>query len=377
MNTHAVAVNRVAWVAACAALAMSVGAVAQPSDAALDAVVRKMADYVAAYGERASVIVAAEKYTQQLELQGQRGRPRSLVAEFAIVKVAGRVGWTGFRDVVQVDGKSVADRKDRLVALLTGPAGNEGELRRLSNESARYNVGVVIRNFNVPTTTMFFFHPDDVGRFSFRRAGTKTIDGVVTWALDFKETRTPTLVMKRDGTDVPCEGTVWVVPDDGTVVRTRLRLRKFADTMTMSVQKAPPVSQTPITEYVTPAPQQVAPAPAPAQQAPPPSTSGQPAAGGSVTTTQWSPELAAPGRRLDVMGDMFPTIGTVASYADIDVTYRRDAAMGLWLPAKMSEIYEGPVSRGTRGPAAGRTVGLAQYSDFRRFETSVRVVVPQ
>lgn len=80
---------------------------------------------------------------------------------------------------------------------------------------------------------------------------------------------------------------------------------------------------------------------------------------------------------MDAMGDMFPTIGTVQSSADIDVTYRRDAAVGMWLPAKMSEVYEGPVSRGTKGPVAGRTVGLAQYSGFRRFETSVRIVVPQ
>ena len=81
------------------------------------------------------------------------------MSEFAIVKAAGRVGWSGFRDVVEVDGKPVSDRRDRLLSLLTGPAGGEAELRRIADESARYNVGPVIRNFNVPTTALFFFHP--------------------------------------------------------------------------------------------------------------------------------------------------------------------------------------------------------------------------
>jgi hypothetical protein len=68
----------------------------------------------------------------------------------------------------------------------------------------------------------------------FHLPSSKRIDGVGTWALEFKETHRPTLVMKRDGTDVPCEGTIWVNPADGTVVRTRLRLRNFANLSYMS-----------------------------------------------------------------------------------------------------------------------------------------------
>jgi hypothetical protein len=51
------------------------------------------------------------------------GRPKELKAEFAIVRVAGG-GWTGFRDVIEFEGKPVQDRKDRLVSLLTNTAGD-------------------------------------------------------------------------------------------------------------------------------------------------------------------------------------------------------------------------------------------------------------
>jgi hypothetical protein len=32
-----------------------------------------------------------------------------------------------------------------------------GDATPIANESARYNMGPVIRNFNVPTTALFFF----------------------------------------------------------------------------------------------------------------------------------------------------------------------------------------------------------------------------
>jgi hypothetical protein len=75
--------------------------------------------------------------------------------------------------------------------------------------------------------------------------------------------------------------------------------------------------------------------------------------------------------------DLLPQIVELETMVDIDVTYRRDAASGLWLPSKMSEVYEGPISQGTREPVVGRCLGTARYSDFKRFETSTRIVPPQ
>jgi hypothetical protein len=54
------------------------------------------------------------------------------------------------------------------------------ELQRIANESSRFNVGPVSRNFNVPTSAMFFFTPDNLARFAFTRKGTKKINGIET-----------------------------------------------------------------------------------------------------------------------------------------------------------------------------------------------------
>lgn len=294
--------------------------------------------------------------------------------------------------MVEVDGKDVADRRDRLLGLLTGPAGGESELRRLADESARYNIGPVIRNFNVPTTALFFFHPDLVERFTFQRKGTRTIAGVTTWELDFQETQRPTLVMKRDGRDVPCEGTIWVEPGNGTVVRTRLKLRNFADQAFMSGTDQWPTAQVRVSEFSTPptqsqtptsqpSPQQGPPAPPPTTTPPtgqpPPSTSGT--STGSTVSRTTGVETGRPMHRPNPEPDWLagPGIVELESLVDVDVTYRRDTTSGIWLPDRMSEVYEGPIPRGTKPPVLGRTVGTARYSGFKRFETSVRIVVPK
>ena len=75
--------------------------------------------------------------------------------------------------------------------------------------------------------------------------------------------------------------------------------------------------------------------------------------------------------------NLSPRIVELDSLVDIDVMYRREANSGIWMPAKMTEVYEGPIPRGTQAPVRGRTVGEASYSDFKRFETSVKIVVPR
>ena len=212
-------------------LAVALGATAvaaQSNTPQLDEVMNRVGAYVAAYGEKTSVVVAREVYVQGFTIAGGPGdRPRTLVAEFAIVRTGD--GWTGFRDVIEVDGKPVHDRPDRLAALLASSSPTVGEATRIANESARFNVGPVVRNLNTPTTAMFFFLPERLPRFTFSRKGTTTIDRVVVTEIAFKETRSPTFVMTRAGSDVPVEGSLWVSTADGTVMRTRLRMRNFAD----------------------------------------------------------------------------------------------------------------------------------------------------
>jgi hypothetical protein len=52
----------------------------------------------------------------------------------------------------------------------------------------------------------------------------------------------------------------------------------------------------------------------------------------------------------------------------IDVRYRVVEALGMWLPEAMDETFEA-----TRQDAWDRVTGHAEYSNYRRFETSGRI----
>jgi hypothetical protein len=307
---------------------------AQQAEPTLDQVMERVGRYVASYGEKAAVVVATEKYSQTVFIEGApMPRPRSLEAEFAIVRVSGG-GWTGYRDVVTVDGKPVQDRRNRLVELLTNTAGDANEVTRIANESARFNVGPISRNFNVPTAGMFFFLPQDHARFAFTRNGSKKIEGVDTWEIEFKEMRRPTLIRTRAGQDVPIEGALWVKPDDGTVVRTRFKMRNFAD------QEGSVTPQT-----------------APAQR-PPDNPASNNGGREAVTRSQSIPSLK---------------VDKLESEADIEVTYQKPPNIDLWFPSAMTELYQGPITVKIT-PVMARTTTKAKYSDFRQFGTSIKIV---
>lgn len=313
-----------------ATLAVAAPLAQKAGEPSLEEVLARVGAYVAGYGEKASVVVATEKYTQSVQWSDAAPmRPLQLEAEFAIVRVSGG-GWTGYRDVVAVDGKPVHDRRNRLMELLTDANGDAAEVTRIANESARFNIGPISRNFNVPTAALFFFKPADHGRFTFERKGTRKIDDVSTWEIAFKETRRPSLIMTRSGRDVPIEGALWVNPQDGTVIRTRLRMRNFADENAAT----PDLS----------APQQTA-----AENPNVPRGAG-----------------AAP--RASTI-----TIGRIETLADIEVTYRQPDGMTLWLPSTMVELYEGPIRIKAKS-IAGRSTTNAKYSNYKQFNTSIKIV---
>jgi hypothetical protein len=188
-------------------------------------VMRRVGAYVDAYGDKASVVVATEEYTQELRSGSTNGREtRRLLADFAIVKVESLGAWWGFRDVLEVDAMHVRDRDDRLVRLLTESAGRYDEARRLSDESARFNIGGIHRNFNVPTTALFFFRSENQNRFKFSAKGVSR-DGI--WEIVFRETSKPTLIRTPTGQSVISKGSIWVNPADGTIVRTLLEVDGF------------------------------------------------------------------------------------------------------------------------------------------------------
>lgn len=204
-------------------------------DSAVDDVMQRVGRYVDDYGEQASLIVGVEHYEQQIvsALPGEQNQRRT-VAEYALVRTSDATGWSGFRDVSESDARRINQRSDRLESLFHGGSGDLAEARRIADESARYNIGMR-RNFNDPTVALFFMTLQGQRRFSFARKRETTIDGVAVLEIDYKETARPTMIRTTVGTDVPCEGTLWVIPADGTVVRTRLALSRFSGPSSSSI----------------------------------------------------------------------------------------------------------------------------------------------
>lgn len=331
---------RICTAAILAVLALSPAAYAQSptTDATLQPILDKMAQYVASYGDKASLFVAVEKYSQNVQFGNRNPPPRQMVAEFAIVKAPGDIGWVGYRDVVQVDRDKISDRRDRLITILTDLSADSSQVTKLANESARYNIGPISRNFNTPTSTLFFFYPANLPRFLFTKKGTKNLEGVEAWEITFKETQSPTIVKTRSGRLVPLEGTLWVSPTDGAILKSRLVMRNFAD------------------QYTSP-------------------TQHNPAARPAV-----NPNTPTGGREalnMGAMGDMLDH-QRIDTMADIEVTYRRNEQFGVWLPEKMTEMYAGPIAaeRG-KPPVPGTATTRATYSEFKQFDTGVKINIPK
>ncbi len=232
-------------VAAAAATIVAAGAVvwgvqAPPDPAAL---VARAAAYVAEYQTDLSSVVAEERYEQRLRviggpaagvlgnISGARGststeRRRNLLSDYLLVWVPSLDAWMPFRDVIELNGKQVRDRDQRLARLfLERSADAMDQASRIAEESARFNLGNVQRNVNVPTLALVFLTDRHRHRLSFQLEGEEKIEGVRTTRLAFEETIRPTLIHGADDADMVADGAFWVEPETGRIVQTRLHIR--------------------------------------------------------------------------------------------------------------------------------------------------------
>lgn len=202
------------------------------TDPQLATVLAKASDYVSSYMKTLPNVVSEESYEQRSE-QSRSGRSQNLDtivrrtrADFLMVVAPGVSGWMPFRDVFEVDGKKVRDREDRLQKMFLSTSAQDDlvrDARRLTEESARYNVGSVGRTTNVPTMALAFLTKERVGGLNARRAGDEQIDGLTAWRVDFDEWASPTIMRTSNRSDLPATGTFWIDPLTGRVLRTVLR----------------------------------------------------------------------------------------------------------------------------------------------------------
>jgi hypothetical protein len=101
---------------------------------------------------------------------------------------------------------------------LSGSSGSFDQAKKIMDEGARYNIGNVQRNINVPTLPLPFVTPLFRHRFAFT-VGKREDDGVV---LSYRETGRPTFIATTGGRNLPVQGRYWVEPDSGVVRKTEL-----------------------------------------------------------------------------------------------------------------------------------------------------------
>jgi hypothetical protein len=203
----------------------------------LDNVLSRAGEWVTTFHRDFPLVVAEEAYTQMLrnygvasgdlaamgaaagESSGQK--VRRMRSEFALVPHPGGTTWDAFRDAYEVDGKPLREQRNRLQHLLTdAPATPLAEARRLSNEAAQYNLGLMKRNVNVPMFALMTLVPASQRGFAFTKKGEKTVAGVHAWVVAFTETQRPTLATTPDARPLPMRGELWIDPANGRVLHT-------------------------------------------------------------------------------------------------------------------------------------------------------------
>jgi hypothetical protein len=181
----------------------------------------KVAAYIRSFIGNFSNVVAEESYKQ--EIPSPR-RKRQLKSDVMLVKYPGAEGWLIFRDVFEVDGKSVRSEPERLTKLFVEPP--ESALRRareISSASEKYNLAN-IGNINNPLLVMALMQEQNHERFRFTLGNLDKSLGPDIRILQFQEFRSPSLIKLDGNADVFSSGLLWVEQATGRVVKTQFNV---------------------------------------------------------------------------------------------------------------------------------------------------------
>jgi hypothetical protein len=215
--------------------AIATAAAGAADEPTLDVVLGRAAAYVADYQKRLQGIVAEEVYIQNLTTP-TRGRSRfnregrQLRSDVLLVKLGDDDWWMQFRDVFEVNRRPVRDRDQRLSKLfIDAKADARAQAQSIQNESARYNLGPVLRTINIPIMAILFFEKVNQPRLEFQqgKAGNvKRFSALAAqedvWMIEFREIGPGTMVRGANNLDIPSHGRAWIDRTNGRILRTEL-----------------------------------------------------------------------------------------------------------------------------------------------------------
>ena len=185
-------------------------------------IVMRASRYVDSFIDRFSNVVAEERYVQESAYPHRR---RELLSDFLLVTPPGAIGRYQFRDVLEVDGAAVHDRRDRLTKLfLDAPADALERARAVSRESERYNLAN-IGTLDQPLLALGFLQSRYVGRFVFTPGSREPYNGADVRYVAFRESTRPTII-RTSGTrrDFVSRGYFLIEEATGRVLRSEVDL---------------------------------------------------------------------------------------------------------------------------------------------------------
>jgi hypothetical protein len=127
--------------------------------------------------------------------------------------------------VFEVDGKPIRDRAGRLAKLFLEPWSSAREqVQAINAESARYNIGGVSRDINLPVLALTVLDPINRPWFSFVGRRRKDSAPGGTWELDYREGRGRTMIRTNRGAAMPARGRLVVEGASGRILATELEV---------------------------------------------------------------------------------------------------------------------------------------------------------
>ncbi len=217
-------------------------ALLRAQDPTLESVLGHAADYVARYQKQLRGLVAEETYRQNV-MQTAAGRPigpgarsrqsregRQLKSDLLLVQLGDENFWMQFRDVFEVDRKPVRDRDQRLFKLFVeAKADARAQAESIQQESARYNLGPIMRTINVPIMALLFLERSVQARVQFEQGKAGNVrrfeglaDPSAIWMVEYRETGKGTMVKGVNSRDIPSHGRIWLDSSNGRVLQTEM-----------------------------------------------------------------------------------------------------------------------------------------------------------
>lgn len=222
----------------CLLLGIAAGSASVLAGAAQPApdVLERVQAFAERYQREAPSLVAEERYLQNVTYTRGRPQHREMTSELVMVRLPGSAGWVTLRDVLVVDKRRLPDREERLLKLLQSPQADAfARASELARESARFNLGRLVRTINVPDVAIEYLLPQHTVRMQVDAPRSATIDGAAVAMFRFREVRGPSIVRNPAGTDLLAEGRVWADRASGEIVRTELIVRDRQSTGTTTV----------------------------------------------------------------------------------------------------------------------------------------------